>query len=1066
MKKFKALFLSLALCLTFATAMTAVGCKGCGDDGEDSSSVTTDSSADSSIDFGAEESPVSIRFGQGQVSVNQYETVALALTVKGTNKAVAYTSSDETVATVDANGVVTAKDKVGSATVTATVDGISATCIVNVVKSPYVPEIVVGQREYTIEDGDVLKFSVETEWNKSVLSDEITYTATFAEASVSAKASLAVSGNEITVTSAGVEAFDVIVSATVRGIYTSKSVSVNVVEAQLKIQPTSADFMPTVGGFKTSIATTTEIASDYANSRALEFVVAKGSEMFENVAIDWTVSDSNKAKITDGSVVGQKRGTVELTGTATHNGETATVKVVCDVVPPEVHLDETAVFDVSELSKYVVQGDLLGTLTDAEFHGEVVTASARGNRLMFDNTLFPQKASLLGYQQLVVNTDIVRYTMDVEVYTKIIKDADGLRQMKELAKTDDTEWSVRFAKEVNSEFYDGYFILGNDIAFNDVISSFTNTGTVWGVQGAEKDFTRGFKGVFDGRGYTIDGVESCDNGYNPLQSGGIFGYLAPEGVIKNVTFTNAVLRGLNGFICAYGDGLIENVVVSYKKIGGNVKTTGLDSASDFRAMATFFSRGAGSNATVKNCIVDASMAEIVYETAVYKEVERCDLNLFGPATNVIDSYVLCSDAKVLEFAGNATKLSGFAELSKQVTLFEDYDETLWQFVNGVPMLSGMASSFDENAPIAFVDTKDTLIADFTMPVRLDNPYVDVEVSDVAGVSYANGILTATDEAKGQQVTLTAKSLLNPGVQATHVVTIDWLGETVAVPTGEVKTVLHTNPVVEIGDNSWLGTENYAYLGDKLIGSGSTALKLDLDEYGWDNWADDVNVTVVTVKDGNKTRFDVALDILYDDTVMQSAETVANAFFKETDSAWTRLLKDANYVPENADKADGFATVNKFDAKTQTTHNNANGELWNKKNVDLGAKLHYSDVNISEYRELWFAVKTVGCNLNVYPGYTRLIASEWIYFHLTQTGEQEWMIEITSESGSVSYKQTSQTSGGGAGLTEDTLAALFYNGWATATAYEDGFGLRFISPDLDTFDAPTIYTTEVLGVKKN
>ena len=129
-------------------------------------------------------------------------------------------------------------------------------------------------------------------------------------------------------------------------------------------------------------------------------------------------------------------------------------------------------------------------------------------------------------------------------------------------------------------------------------------------------------------------------------------------------------------------------------------------------------------------------------------------------------------------------------------------------------------------------------------------------------------------------------------------------------------------------------------------------------------------------------------------------------------------------------------------------------------------MHYSDVNISEYRELWFAVKTVGCNLNVYPGYARLETTAWVYFHLTQTGEQEWMMEINSADKAYSYKLEGQTSGGGAGLTEDTLAALFYNGWATATAYDDGFAIRFISPNAETFDAPTIYTTEVLGVKKN
>ncbi len=1069
MKKFKALFLSIALSLTFATALTAVGCSGCGEEGDVSSS-SVGTSLDSSIDFGEEQSPVSIRFVQGQVNVKQYEDVALELMVKGTSQKVVYTSSDETVATVDENGVVTAKDKVATATITATVEGISASCVVNVEKSPYAPEIVCNQREYTIEDGEVLKFSVDTEWNKTPVEENVTYAVSFAEDSLLAKASIAVTGNEITVTSAGVESFNVIVSTTVRGIYTSKSIQVNVIKAKLKIQPTSAIFAPSKEGFKTSISTTSEFESDYVNSRSLDFIVVKGSEKLETVDIDWSLSKeaNGLVKIQDGNVIGQKRGTAQIKGTATHNGETAEVQIVCEVIPPEAHLEETTVLDVSRLTRYTVQGELLGTLQDAEFQGKKVTTAVRGKNLMFDKSAFTKKASLLGNQQLVINTDIVRYTMDVEVYTMIIKDAQDLRDMKTHAATDDTEWSIRFEEERNSQFFDGYFILGNDIAFNDVIESFTNTGTVWGVQGKELDYSRGFKGVFDGRGYTIDGLESCYNKYAETQSGGIFGYLAREGVVKNVTFTNAVLRGLNGFICAYGDGLIENVVVSYKKIGGDVKVSDvLGTGEDYRAMATFFSRGAGVNATVKNCIVDASMAEISYETAIYEKtgVEECDLNLFGKAVNVVGSYVLCSDAKVLEHAGNATKLSGFAELSQQASVFEDYDKELWQFVNGTPMLTSMATASQTVTSLQFVDTKDTLFGGFSMPVRLDNPYVEIEVSDVAGVSYKNGILTATDEAKGEQVTLTAKLLMNPGVRATHVVTIDWFGETVAKPTGDVKAVLHTTPFVEIGDNSWLGEENYVYLGDTLIGSGASSLKIDFDAYGWNDWREDVNVTVVTVKNDVKTCFGVALDFRYDETVKAHAETISDSFFHEKDSAWRKVLKDDTYVPAEEDKATGFANANKYKAKTKATFGNPDAEIWGK--GDIG-HVHYISDNLSQYREVWFAIKTVGCNLQVYPNYVNLIESEWIYFHLTQTSEFEWMIEINDENGVVSYKQEKQISQGSSnpGLNENALNAILYNGWAQATAYEDFFAVRIHKPEITAIDSLVIYTTEVVGVKKN
>lgn len=1057
MKKLKALFLSLALSLTFATALTAVGCKGCGGDGEDSSSVE---SVDSSIDFGAEDSPVSIKFGQGQVSVNQYETIALTTTVKGTSKALTFTSSDEAVASVDANGVVTAKDKIGSATISATVEGVTATCVINVVKSPYLPEIVFNQREYTIEDGDVLKFSVATEWNKEILDEDVTYAVTFAEDSLGAKAELGVEGNEVTVKSKGVESVEAIVSATVRGIYTSKSFTVNVVEASLRIQPTSATFTPTVGGYKTSISTTAELESDLENSVSLDFAVTKGSQTFTDATIEWTISNNTLAKITDNNVVGQKRGTVELTGTVTKDGETAEIKLFCEVVPPEVKLDETAVFDLSTLKNYVVKSALKGKITDAEFHGEKVTSSVRGsNRLMLDTTLFPKQASLLGKQQLVVNTEIARYIMDVEVYTRIIKTADDLKMMRELAYTNEWEYSIPQKKDVSSEYYDGYFVLGNDIAFNDVIESMTNTDKVKTIQNTEKDNTRGFRGIFDGNGYTIDGVESTLNenykdpgdhskGESPAltSSGGIFGYLGTGGIVRNVTFTNAVLRGLNGFICAYGDGLIENVVVSYKKIGGNIMTSGFGAGKDYRAMATFFSRGAGSNATVKNCIVDASMAEVAYET----DGAECDVNLLGKAVNVIDSYVLSPDATLLASAGNAAKLNGYTQLANKVAVFENYDESIWKFVNGVPMLSGMASALEESVPaISFIGTPDTLIAGFEMYVRLDNPYVEVTIGEIAGTAYENGVLTATGEAKYQQVTLTAKSLIDPGVEAQYVVTIDWLGTKVDAPTDEVVKVLHTNPVIEIGDNAWLGTENEVYVGDKLVGGGTDSVKIDLDKYGWDYFDEDRTVTVVTMKDGEKSRFDVTLNVDYDENVIEKAEVVMNSFLVgDDDVAWRNLHKGV--VLTEGEKPEGFDVVTQFNVK--------DGVYQDGKNIELTAA-NWDITDLREYQEVWFALKGTKMQTNTIPGYVQTAQEDWVFFHLTNTGTKGWKIEVKVGDKVFASVARQVDNESGHMQPEGSLMAILRGAFASCA---DGFAIRI---DITGSDA-IFYTTEVLGVKKN
>ena len=66
------------------------------------------------------------------------KTLTLTATVtpdNATDKAVAWTSSNDAVATVDANGIVTAKVE-GTATITATAGGKTATCTVTVKAAP------------------------------------------------------------------------------------------------------------------------------------------------------------------------------------------------------------------------------------------------------------------------------------------------------------------------------------------------------------------------------------------------------------------------------------------------------------------------------------------------------------------------------------------------------------------------------------------------------------------------------------------------------------------------------------------------------------------------------------------------------------------------------------------------------------------------------------------------------------------------------------------------------------------------------------------------------------------
>ena len=76
----------------------------------------------------------SVKLDRTSLTLTKGKTYALKATVTGTNKAVSWSSSNASVASVDKNGKVTAKTK-GTATITAKVDGVSASCKVTVNES-------------------------------------------------------------------------------------------------------------------------------------------------------------------------------------------------------------------------------------------------------------------------------------------------------------------------------------------------------------------------------------------------------------------------------------------------------------------------------------------------------------------------------------------------------------------------------------------------------------------------------------------------------------------------------------------------------------------------------------------------------------------------------------------------------------------------------------------------------------------------------------------------------------------------------------------------------------------
>lgn len=1057
-KKLKALFLTLAISLTFATAATAVACNKGGDDSP----------------FSSEENLIKLRFESGSIDVAQYETVALSYTAKGSLEAVQFTSSDETIVSVDQNGVITTKGVLGNATITATLEDVTATCVVSVVKSDYAPEIVLNEDEYTIESGETLEFTVETQWNKTVLDEDIVYAVAFAEDSQDSNLVVSVNGNTISVVGSENGKVNVIVSTTVRGIYTSKQFSVNVVSGALKIKPTSLIYTPAMGKYHADISTTAEIG-EMANSLPLDFIVAKGSDVFEDAEISW-VADNENVTVVGNSVVGQYRGVTTLTGTTTVGEETATIQILCNVVPPETHLemDEIPTFEIADSSIKVTptnddyktevnetyvnffggveEGNintfrfevtdlgLIGTLQNVELNGKQVSYDIQTGRgktyARFARALFPKEASQLGRQQLVFNTDKVRYTMDVNLYTMIINDAEELDKMRYVADLGQTEWWDREGYQGfhSSCYYDGYFVLGNDISYTGTITSMTDTGSVWFAQGNTNDFSRGFKGVFDGQGYNIDGLTVGKNITGDNQSGGLFGYISKEGIVRNVSFTNATLFANNGFICAMGDGTIENVSVSYKKIGGDKLTESINEDNP-RMMGTFFSFGAGTNAKVRNCLIDASAADITLETGWYNGTQKHNINLVGKATNVENVVAVCPNQDLLARSGaDVTKLS-FVELIEDTELCSKFDSSIWTTeVEGILMFKNQVETLDKDREINFLNVDESLVAGFDMVILTDNPYVSIEINQVDGATYENGKLIVTEAAFTKTVTLTATSLTNPEITATHNVYIDSFGTLMAEAPASSTTIYNTDLSLKLGENDWLGDKNYVYIGAHVVsvGDGEEEILLDRSKLVWGVQ----NVTVVTIKNDVREHFNLSLNLWYTAADVKDATEVEETVFK-AGSNGSYAMSQGEYT-DQVEKAEGFEKVSMYTSEV----------AW----PTALDKHFFSSTNLSEYSDIWFAMR-VDNGRFIFQTVT-VPASGWVYFHFTQTSENVWVAEVTID-GKV-YKHEFDV----VDTTNSLKNMLYRSGW--------GNGFLIYNNNATPVNATTptrLYSTEILGVKK-
>jgi len=510
-------------------------------------------------------------------------------------------------------------------------------------------------------------------------------------------------------------------------------------------------------------------SGDKKNSVVISFTITLGETRIENAAMTWTMTEDDIVEISGAGEYTLKMiavGETVLTATYTNEqGKKASLKISVTAQRVVENLSVRKVIEVENLQALNIPSEITGTVLQVVLNGENVLSDASDGKLTLDKTKLPKTADKMGEREMLIVTADVDYRLTAEVYTLIISDKAEFDRMRDLARSN--------ADYDNTGVLDGYFILDSDIEYNGEFESMTNSGKLWAINEKLKktDSGRnwqnseiyGFKGVFDGRGYNVNGLTVKDLGN---ESGGIIGYMNDSGLFKNVSFTNARVYENSAYICFMGGGMVENVQISFVQLGKGGTTNGIDSENP-RAMGAFYTFLYTTKAVVRNCVVDAINAEIHFQVGA-KDQPNIKLGTKTSWKNVTNLVVLCNG----ENADLILAKSGASALATSYSQFisgkdcQDMANALarnemWTVKGGLPFIGTLADKVNVEEEVDFVDLVTMVNSGGSLAIKANSRYSEITVDGLyEGVTFEDGLLSVAENALSGTVTVRVNSVFN------------------------------------------------------------------------------------------------------------------------------------------------------------------------------------------------------------------------------------------------------------------------------------------------------------------
>ena len=565
----------------------------------------------------------SVRLNKTTLDLSVYDTFTLTATTENTDAAVVWSSSDSTVASVD-GGLVSAL-KVGSATITASAGGASATCDVTVTKSTDVP-VFKMDTNIKVASGDTYTFDLAVTWKGEILTEPIEYTWTPLTTDADEIVQFTTSNGGASVSVKGLKYGNAqyMVSATVRDTLIVETLDIAVRNTDIRFE---LDLPKSNNGYTASLSLKDVDEKESLSGVALYKSVAMGLRVFDknvevtdDASISYTYYDNVDLKDIMGASGSTGSLIVKIEGgeiTATSLGKTVIVGayegndflITVDTYRPEILVQvpgkdgyitvETGVGNTFDVPITIDDGE---GIEEVVINGKNVldgnvTTSGDTIGVKFDSKKMPIASKDMGEGYVYLNSAIASYTVPALVVTKVINNSSDLDNMYALMVKEDANPTIPSVNSSRGITYDGYFVLGGDITYSgNFIPVGYDGGEVDESAGGDSFDRHVFIGTFDGRGYNIDNFKVTGDGkLNGLNAYyvAMFAGLGDSGVVRNVSFTNPTFNKYLIAVNCYGT--IENVYV-----GGTATVSG-------SANSTIFGYDyVGKNFKVKNVLIDLS----------------------------------------------------------------------------------------------------------------------------------------------------------------------------------------------------------------------------------------------------------------------------------------------------------------------------------------------------------------------------------------------------------------------------------------------------------------------------